>query len=131
MPKSTSSLLEPGKAGILKGRVCDMSGGRQRLKEKDGRPSDRSSVQISGGASFSNICQSEAAKAVIDVECFIYENESIKGMGRMHNLEARLSGHGHNEVVQREEIGAGHKCSDANEHEGPGVQRAMLWIGKV
>jgi len=126
LEKSTFPLFEPGKVGISKGRVFDMSGGRQRLKEKDGRPSDRSSVQISGDGSSSNICQSEAAKAVIDVECLINENVSIKSMGRMHNLEARLSGQGHNKVVQREEIGAGHNCPVANEHEGSGGTKSHI-----
>jgi len=62
---------------------------------------------------------SEAAKAVIDVECFINQNVPSKNVGRVHNSEARFSEDGPNVVVQKEEVGAGHNSLFMNELVGP------------
>jgi len=118
MKKSTLPCLETGKADILIGRVRDLSGVSQKVKDKDGRPSDSSTVQISGEGYSSNLSQSKAAKEVIDAE--LNDNVSFKYMGRIQVFEARLSEQGHNNVAQKEYTGEGHNCLTTNEYEGPG-----------
>lgn len=127
--KSTFPFLDLGKDGTQKGRVGERSGGSQRPATKDGRPSDSSTVQISGGAFTSNLCQSEAAKAVIDVECSLNENVAPKGMGRTHHLEAHLNAQDPNVEAQLEGTGEGLKCPIAFEHEGGSKSHVVDRLG--
>ena len=119
LPKSTLPFLDSVKGGQGKGKGNATKGVRQGHKEQDGSHAVKSPDQVCGGACTSNSRLSEAAKAVIDVECFINQNFFTKVVGRVCDVEARFSESGPNALTQKEEGDEGHSCPLMKEVDGP------------
>jgi len=113
-----------------KGRISVTKEVRKGHKEQDGIDPVKFSDQVCEGARYSNPTQSEVAKVVVDIECFINQKVTSEALGRVSKMEARFCEGGPYASAQEDEGNVGYVRQSTQEVFGEGGTKGNVGYGR-